>query len=128
MELLTFLSLKKNLVSCSIIMEFVKCNKMKIHVYCINIFDDFLLQSERYSAREEFGGCRDKQLVGCFAAASRFNGVLQNDLEITALLHMHGALAFWDYSTAAPNCVINMNPEVSSSSLFMQNGNLSIKM
>ena len=39
---------------------------------------------------------------------------------------MHGALAFWDYSTAAPNCVINMNPEVSSSSFFMQNGNLSI--
>ena len=65
-------------------------------------------------------------MVGCFAAASRFNGVLQNDLEITALLHMHGALAFWDYSTAAPNCVINMNPEVSSSSFFMQNGNLSI--
>ena len=96
-------------------MEF---SKMKIYVYGIDIFDDFSFQLERYSAREEFGGCRDKQLVGCFAAASRFNGVLQNDLEITALLHMHGALAFWDYSTAAPNCVINMNPEVSTSSFF----------
>ena len=106
-------------------MELLKCS-MNIYVYSIDIFDNFLFQSERYSAREEFGGCRDKQLVGCFAAASRFNGVLQNDLEITALLHMHGALAFWDYSTAAPNCVINMNPEVSSISFFMQNGNLSI--
>ena len=40
MELLIFLSLKKNLVSFSIIMEFSKSNKMKIYVYCIDIFDN----------------------------------------------------------------------------------------
>jgi selenocysteine lyase/cysteine desulfurase len=70
------------------------------------------ITSEKYSAKEEFGGRKDQQLIGCFAAASRLNGVIQNDLEITALLHIHGALAFWDYSSAGPYCVINMNPEV----------------
>ena len=74
-----------------------------------NLFGIF--NAERHSANEEFGGSSGKQLIGCFAVASRLNGVLQNDLEITALLHIHGALAFWDYSTAGPYGVINMNPE-----------------
>ena len=52
------------------------------------------------------------QLIGCFPAASNITGILNNDLLITALLHQHGALAFWDYATAAPHTYIDVNPQV----------------
>ena len=32
---------------------------------------------------------------------------------MTALLHKYGALAFWDYASAAPYVNIDMNPQVS---------------
>ena len=32
--------------------------------------------------------------------------------QITAVLHRHGALALWDYATAAPHVNIDMNPVV----------------
>ena len=51
-------------------------------------------------------------IIGCFSAASNVTGVLEDDLAITALLHSHGALAFWDYATAAPYVSIQMNPKV----------------
>ena len=51
-------------------------------------------------------------VIGCFSAASNVTGVLEDDLAITALLHTHGALAFWDYATAAPYVSIQMNPKV----------------
>eukprot|EP00094_Tigriopus_californicus_P006977 TCALIF_06718-PA protein Name:"Similar to ttcA tRNA 2-thiocytidine biosynthesis protein TtcA (Nitrosococcus oceani (strain ATCC 19707 / NCIMB 11848))" AED:0.00 eAED:0.00 QI:0/0/0/0.5/1/1/2/0/980 len=51
-------------------------------------------------------------LIGCFCAASNVTGILNDDLAITALLHQHGALAFWDYATAAPYLEVNMNPKV----------------
>ena len=54
----------------------------------------------------------DRLLVGCFPAASNISGILNDDLKITALLHSHGALSFWDYATAAPYVDINMNPKI----------------
>ena len=49
-------------------------------------------------------------LIGCFSAASNITGLLNDDIQITAILHNHGALSFWDYATAAPYVDINMNP------------------
>jgi selenocysteine lyase/cysteine desulfurase len=53
-----------------------------------------------------------RPIIGCFCAASNVTGILNDDLAITALLHSHGALAFWDYATAAPYVNIDMNPRV----------------
>jgi selenocysteine lyase/cysteine desulfurase/tRNA(Ile)-lysidine synthase TilS/MesJ len=51
-------------------------------------------------------------MIGCFSAASNVTGVLEDDLAVTALLHKHGALSFWDYASAAPYVNIDMNPKV----------------
>ncbi|GLE09586.1 hypothetical protein PINS_up021314 [Pythium insidiosum] len=50
--------------------------------------------------------------MGAFSAASNLTGVLSDVDTITAVLHMHGALAFWDYATCAPYVAIDMNPVV----------------
>ncbi|KAH7311474.1 class V aminotransferase [Stachybotrys elegans] len=60
-------------------------------------------QLVRYSARP--------LRVGSFSAASNVTGILSDTDGITALLHQHGALAFWDYAAAAPYVNINMNPD-----------------
>ena len=52
------------------------------------------------------------RMIGCFSAISRVTGELENDLELTALMHMHGGLALWDYSSAGHTTVIDMNPQV----------------
>ena len=39
-------------------------------------------------------------------------GMLQDDMEPTALMHTYGGLAFWDYSVAGPSTVVDMNPQV----------------
>lgn len=50
-------------------------------------------------------------VVGAFSAASNVTGVLTAVDDITALLHAHGALAVWDYASAAPYAVnLSMNP------------------
>ena len=51
-------------------------------------------------------------LIGCFTACSNITGLLHDDLTISSLLHQHGALAFWDYATAAPHTYIDVNPKV----------------
>jgi hypothetical protein len=38
--------------------------------------------------------------------------MLEDDLSVTALLHAYGALACWDYATAAPYVNIDLNPKV----------------
>lgn len=48
--------------------------------------------------------------IGSFSAASNVTGVLSNVDEVTAALHRGGALAFWDYATAAPYVKLDMNP------------------
>eukprot|EP00668_Euglena_longa_P012856 GGOE01015352.1.p1 GENE.GGOE01015352.1~~GGOE01015352.1.p1 ORF type:complete len:1036 (+),score=210.65 GGOE01015352.1:55-3162(+) len=47
---------------------------------------------------------------GSFAAASNVTGVLADVDAVTALLHRHGALAFWDFATAAAHLSVDMNP------------------
>nr|XP_045618240.1 uncharacterized protein LOC123770444 [Procambarus clarkii] len=53
------------------------------------------------------------RLIGCFTAASNVTGIMADDVELTILLHKYGALAFWDYATAAPYVDLKMNPLVS---------------
>ncbi|KHK99879.1 aminotransferase [Microbacterium mangrovi] len=40
--------------------------------------------------------------IGSFSAASNVTGILSDTAQITALLHEHDALAFWDYAAAGP--------------------------
>ncbi|XP_028397517.1 uncharacterized protein LOC114521315 isoform X2 [Dendronephthya gigantea] len=56
----------------------------------------------------------DKQLIGCFSAASNITGILTDTNKVSACLHRYGALAVWDYATAGPYTEINMNPVVTS--------------
>jgi selenocysteine lyase/cysteine desulfurase len=52
--------------------------------------------------------------VGSFSAASNVSGIMVlEDMinEITALLHDHNALSFWDYAASAPYVNVNMNPK-----------------
>lgn len=52
--------------------------------------------------------------IGSFSAASNVTGIVSRTHEITALLHRHGALSFWDFAAAAPYVGISMNPQLSS--------------
>ena len=58
----------------------------------------------------------DTLVIGVFCAASNVTGILNDDLGLTALLHSHGALALWDYATAAPYVRIDANPRAAASS------------
>lgn len=46
--------------------------------------------------------------IGSFSAASNVTGIVSDDAAISALLHEHGALAFWDFAAAAPYVDIEM--------------------
>lgn len=48
------------------------------------------------------------QKIASFSAASNVTGILSDTAGITALLHRHGALAFWDFAAAAPYVDIRM--------------------
>jgi selenocysteine lyase/cysteine desulfurase len=48
--------------------------------------------------------------IGSFSAASNVTGILSDTHAISALLHRHGAIAFWDYAAAAPYVDIRMDP------------------
>ncbi|GKY96059.1 hypothetical protein MPSEU_000566100 [Mayamaea pseudoterrestris] len=52
--------------------------------------------------------------MGVFSAASNVTGKVSNVNEISATLHKHGALAFFDYATAASYTDIDMNPQAST--------------
>ena len=54
----------------------------------------------------------DRQLVGCFSAASNITGKMADVNAITITLHKHGAFAFWDYATAGPYVHVDVNPVV----------------
>jgi selenocysteine lyase/cysteine desulfurase len=46
--------------------------------------------------------------MASFSAASNVTGIVSDTAAISALLHRHGALAFWDFATAAPYVDIRM--------------------
>ncbi len=46
--------------------------------------------------------------IGSFSAASNVTGIVTNTTGISALLHEHGALSFWDCAAAAPYMEIDM--------------------
>lgn len=48
--------------------------------------------------------------MGSFSAASNVTGIRTDVGEVTRLLHMYGAMAFWDYAAAGPYVPIDMNP------------------
>ena len=48
--------------------------------------------------------------IGAFSAASNVTGLLTAVDEVSEFLHQQGALAFFDYATAAPYVKIDMNP------------------
>ncbi len=47
--------------------------------------------------------------IGTFSAASNVTGILSDTHGISALLHRHGALSFWDFAAAAPYVDIEMH-------------------
>jgi len=55
--------------------------------------------------------------IGCFAAASNVTGLISNIDGITSLLHTHGALAFWDYASAAPHLPIRMESRTTNGAI-----------
>ena len=46
--------------------------------------------------------------IGSFSAASNVTGIVSDTHGISALLHRHGALSFWDFAAAAPYVDIEM--------------------
>eukprot|EP00977_Amphora_coffeiformis_P026514 scaffold27486_cov76-Amphora_coffeaeformis.AAC.1 len=48
--------------------------------------------------------------LGTFCAASNVTGKLTDTTATATLLHRFGALAFFDYATAAPYIPMDMNP------------------
>jgi selenocysteine lyase/cysteine desulfurase len=53
---------------------------------------------------------QNRMRIGSFSAASNVTGMRTPVYEIAALLHRHGALAFFDYAACAPYVEIDMNP------------------
>lgn len=53
--------------------------------------------------------------MGTFCAASNVTGKLTDTTAVAATLHKYGALAFFDYATAAPYISMDMNPPSPSS-------------
>lgn len=56
--------------------------------------------------------------IGSFSAASNVTGIVSDTHAISALLHEHDALAFWDFAAAAPYVEIEMyrgDPDVARS-------------
>ncbi|MEX1178565.1 MAG: aminotransferase class V-fold PLP-dependent enzyme, partial [Nitriliruptor sp.] len=47
--------------------------------------------------------------IGSFSAASNVTGILTDVRAVSALLHRHGALAFWDYAAAGPYVDIDVS-------------------
>src|SRR5437588_12525815 len=47
--------------------------------------------------------------IGSFSAASNVTGIITDHSAISALLHRHGALSFWDFAAAAPYVEIDLS-------------------
>ena len=69
------------------------------------LLDLVQLEDQLKAVRNERG--TSQLIIGCFSAASNVTGTLNQDLAITSILHRYGALAFWDYASAAPYVIKN---------------------
>ena len=58
-----------------------------------------------------------KLIIGAFSAASNVTGILTSVDDVAILLHQYGALAVFDYATAAPYVKIDVNPVLPSKAL-----------
>ena len=58
--------------------------------------------------RELLGYAARPLRIGSFSAASNVTGIVSDTHGISALLHRHGALSFWDFAAAAPYVDIEM--------------------
>jgi len=55
---------------------------------------------------------RDRPLrIGSFSAASNITGIRTDTGAVSALLHAHGAIAFWDFAAAGPYVDVDMGPQ-----------------
>ncbi len=70
--------------------------------------DDLREKLEEYAARP--------LVIGSFSAASNVTGIVSDTHAISALLHEHGALAFWDFAAAGPYVDIEMTPPAGADS------------
>ena len=66
---------------------------------------------EKYLTKPEY---TNRLKMGTFSAASNVNGKISDVDAIAAVLHRHGALAFFDYATGAAYMYMNMNPPPST--------------
>ena len=87
--------------------SFHECVSLSERLTKVFPFFSFFLRPEMHWKKSP-----QKVLIGFFSVASKLTGVFQDDLAITSLLHDYGALAIWDYTTAAPYATIDMNPYV----------------
>ena len=61
----------------------------------------------------------DRELkIGSFSAASNVTGIQTDTARISALLHEHGALSFWDFAAAAPYVQIQMYSDAEQQGYF----------
>jgi selenocysteine lyase/cysteine desulfurase len=64
---------------------------------------------DQQALAEELERYRDRPLrIGAFSAASNVTGIVSDTYGVSALLHRHGALAFWDFAAAGPYVDIDM--------------------
>ncbi len=60
--------------------------------------------------------------IGSFSAASNVTGIVSNTDRVSALLHEHGALSFWDFAAAAPYvdiCMYGERPRAYKDAIFV---------
>lgn len=78
----------------------------------VTIREDADGRIDRAHLEEELRRYGDRPLkIGSFSAASNVTGIGSKTVEISKLLHAHGALSFWDFAAAGPYVKIEMNPD-----------------
>ncbi|MEO0814632.1 MAG: aminotransferase class V-fold PLP-dependent enzyme, partial [Myxococcota bacterium] len=76
----------------------------------VTIDDDADGRIDKAHLERELQRYADRPLkIGSFSAASNVTGIGSDTRGISALLHAHGALAFWDFAAAGPYVEIEMN-------------------
>jgi selenocysteine lyase/cysteine desulfurase len=57
-------------------------------------------------------------LIGSFSAASNVTGIISDTSAISRLLHVHGALSFWDFAASAPYVDIEMGSSAAADGAY----------